>query len=212
MEETFKKRKCDVVHLTLQGVDEDVDNTALAFPTICSPLNVQVEIDHYSYLQGIYLADHFISDNNNLIPDDTIDVLIGSDYYWDVVTGDIIRGNGGPVAIHSKFGWLVSGPLKGINAHVNNVIVELIIEGSPVPNISIDENLELVNSLKQFWETESIGITKETIVPQIERMFPPDAKFDWMAGWYKVGLPWKSCKPVFTTYDLCVTRLQQLKA
>ena len=43
-------------------------------------------------------------------------------------------------------------------------------------------------------------------------MFPPDTKFDWMAGWYKVGLPWKSWKPVFTNYNLCVTRLQQLKA
>ena len=211
-EETFKKRKCDVVHLTLQGADADVDITALAFPTICSPLNVQVEIDHYSHLQGIDLADNFISDNNNLTSDDTIDVLIGSDYYWDVVTGDIIRGNGGPVAIHSRFGWLVSGPLKGVSASVNNVIAELIIEGSPLPSISIDENLDLVHSLKQFWETESIGITEETIVPQIEHMFPPDAKFDWMAGQYKVGLPWKSCKPVFTNYDLCVTRLQQLKA
>ena len=41
------------------------------------------------------------------------------DYYWDVVSGDIIRGNGGLVAIHSRFGWLVSGPLKGVSANVN---------------------------------------------------------------------------------------------
>ena len=79
------------------------------------------------------------------------------------------------------------GPLKGVSANVNNVIAELIIEGSPLPSISIDENLDLVHSLKQFWETESIGITEETIMPQIERMFPPDAKFDWMAGRYKVA-------------------------
>ena len=58
------------------------------FPT---PLNVQVDIDHYSHLQGIELVDHFLSDNDNqLNPDDAIDILIGSDYYWDVVTGDII--------------------------------------------------------------------------------------------------------------------------
>ena len=92
------------------------------------------------------------------------------------------------------------------------MITELIIEGSPLPSTSIDENLELVHVLKQFWETESTGITEETIVPQIERVFPPDAKFDQMAGQYKVGLPWKSCKLVLTNYDLCVTRLQQLKA
>ena len=56
-----------------------------------------------------------------------------------MVTGDIIRGNGGPVAIHSRFGWLVSGPLKGISTHVNNMIAELIIEGFPVSSTSIDE-------------------------------------------------------------------------
>ena len=98
-----------------------MDITALTFPNICSPLNVQVEIDRYFHLQGIDLADNFISDNNNLTPDDTTDVLIGSDYYWDVVTGDIIRGNGGPVAIHIRFGWLVLRPLKGVSANVNNV-------------------------------------------------------------------------------------------
>ena len=103
----------------------------------------------------------------------------------------------------------VSGLLKGISAQANNVIAELIIEGFPISNINIDENL---HSMKQFWETESIGITEETIVPQTECMFPPDAKFNWMAGQYKIGLPWKSYKPAFTNYNLCVTRLQQFKA
>ena len=31
-----------------------------------------------------------------------IDMLIGSDYYWDLTTGETIRGEGGPVAIHTK--------------------------------------------------------------------------------------------------------------
>ena len=77
--------------------------------------------------------------------------------------------------IYNRFDRLALRPLKDVSAHVNNVIVELIIKGSPVSNISIDENLELVHCLKQFWETEYIGITEETIVPRIECMFP---KFD----------------------------------
>jgi len=36
---------------------------------------------------------------------DAIDVLIGSDHYRDIVTGDIIRGKG-PIEVHSKLGWL----------------------------------------------------------------------------------------------------------
>ena len=41
-----------------------------------------------------------------------IDLLIGSDKYYDIVYGDIFRGVGyGPVAIASKFGYLIQGPL-----------------------------------------------------------------------------------------------------
>lgn len=37
-------------------------------------------------------------------------MLIGSDYYWDLVTGGVCRGNVGPTAIHTKLGWVLSGP------------------------------------------------------------------------------------------------------
>jgi len=36
-------------------------------------------------------------------------MLIESDFYCDIVTGDIRCGNEGPVAVNSKFGWLLSG-------------------------------------------------------------------------------------------------------
>ena len=49
-----------------------MDITALAFTTICSPLYLQVKIYRYSHLQGIDLADRFISDKNNLTPDDRV--------------------------------------------------------------------------------------------------------------------------------------------
>ena len=39
-----------------------------------------------------------------------IDILIGSDYYFDFILGNIVRGDGGLVAVESEFGWLVSGP------------------------------------------------------------------------------------------------------
>ena len=33
-------------------------------------------------------------------------MLIGSDFYWDFVTGETIRGQGGSVAINTKLGWV----------------------------------------------------------------------------------------------------------
>ena len=38
---------------------------------------------------------------------DNIDMLIGSDFYWDIITGEVARGDDKLVAL-SK--WLVSGP------------------------------------------------------------------------------------------------------
>ena len=38
-----------------------------------------------------------------------IDILIGSDHYWDTVTGEVRRGQIDPVAIHTELGWVLSG-------------------------------------------------------------------------------------------------------
>ena len=209
----FKKKDCEVVNVTLQSSrDGDISVTTLVFPTICSPMSVRVDIDRYTHLQGLELADCLIaSESNHDHSGDTIDVLIGSDYYWEFVTNEIIHGEKGPVAVNSKFGWLIFGPVKGIGS--NDVITDLIIEGSSADVTSLDSDDLLTNSLKQFWETESIGIFNEEIAgPSVKGPFPPDIKFDWVQKRYKVGLPWKTCKPIFSNYNLCVSRLQHLKS
>ena len=57
------------------------------------------------HLQGLILA-HPITDKENF----EISLLIGSDHYWNFVGDHIIRGNG-PIAMQSKLGYLLSGPL-----------------------------------------------------------------------------------------------------
>ena len=64
-----------------------------------------VNVSKYAHLKCLDLAD-----SGNLRRGD-IDVLIGSDYYWQVVTGEIANGDSGPVAMSSIFGWLLSGPV-----------------------------------------------------------------------------------------------------
>ena len=44
--------------------------------------------------------------------------VVGSDYYWDLTTGEIHRGESGPVAINMKLGWVFAGPAH-IKHHVN---------------------------------------------------------------------------------------------
>ena len=38
-------------------------------------------------------------------------ILIGSDYYWELTTSRTRRGKSGPVAIYRKLGWVLSGPV-----------------------------------------------------------------------------------------------------
>ena len=107
----FSKKRYDVVQLSLLGNDGDVEISAVCFPKICSPIPTRICPDRYPHLKGLNLADsNFIEGDET--DNDSIDILIGCDYYFDVVNNDIVRGEGrsGPVAISSKFGWILSGP------------------------------------------------------------------------------------------------------
>ena len=121
-------RECDLVQVRLQTrVGKDLEVMALTFPAICSPLQTIIEVESYSHLQGFDLAD--VSSTNDHVSN-TVDILIGSDYYWDAVIGDVIRGKCGPVVVQSKFGWLLSGPVRSTNAASNEVVSKSNIGGS----------------------------------------------------------------------------------
>ena len=96
--------------------------SVLSFPTMCSPLPTKVDASSYPHLQGLQLVD--CSDCQ-----DSIDVLIGLDYYWDFVTNEIVRGDFGPTVINSKFGWLLSGPAEFATSS-ETTVTNLIISGN----------------------------------------------------------------------------------
>ena len=109
--EKFSKRDCDLIKLRLQRKHgEDVNISALSFEAICSPVPSKVSLHEHPHLLDLDLADCI---SGNMDSQDNIDVLIGSDYYWDIITGEVARGDDKLVAVSSKFGWLVSGPTKG---------------------------------------------------------------------------------------------------
>ena len=118
-EARYKSQNCNLVHLRLKrpgsSHDETIDISALTFPVICSPLPTRVQTN-FAHLEGLKLADDFDGSQ------DTIDVLVGSDFYWDIVIGDIVSGDG-PTAISSKLGWLLSGPVKGTKTDNHSKIV-----------------------------------------------------------------------------------------
>ena len=78
-------------------------------PLICEPVTckpVSFCQDNFDHLAQLDLADP--SDGSSHLD---IDVLIGCDQYWELVTGETRRGNSGPVALNTELGWILSGPV-----------------------------------------------------------------------------------------------------
>ena len=148
-------------------------------PLICEPLSCQpvaYTIQQYRHLSGLDLADY--SCVGDELP---IDALIGSDHYWQLVTGTVVRGESGPTAIHTQLGWVLSGPVGSISD--NHTITSLPARHSLHITHSSDSSNSLDNSLKAFWELESLGIKQDEI------QFTKNIEF--MNGRYEVSLEWK---------------------
>lgn len=203
-EQKYRKQRCEVVKIRVvkPGLNKEVEISALTFPVICSSLRSKVDVGKFPHLETLELADDF--DNEC---DDSIDILIGSDHYWNIVEGDTIRGQSGPIAVSSKLGWLLSGP-GGESVENNNTVSNLVISGERDYQFCSNENDQLLNTLKNFWETETIGI-KEEVEESIDNSFIKDLSYDGKR--YVVGLPWKEEKePIPSEYQLCHNRLNSL--
>ena len=158
---------------------------AVVVPHICDPVrtcSINPASGAYEHLTGLKLADSEINGG-----DVEIDLLIGSDFYWKMVTGRVVRGDNGPTAIETRLGWVLSGPVGG--AH-EGTMVNFVSTGS-THLLRIDSSTESggVNAeLRRFWDLESLGILREE--NQVQEQFSQQITFK--QGRYEVQLPWKN--------------------
>ena len=148
----------------------------LSVPFICNRIaDVPIELcrRNYDYLKELDFADTSVYQEPAL--------LIGSDYYWKLVSGETIRSTKGPVAVHTELGWVVSGPIADKSCQSATLFTHVLkVDSSP--------NLRSLKSqLKAFWDLESLGIVdnEDSVHEQFE------AKIFMVNGRYEVPLPWK---------------------
>ena len=213
-EDHYKKWKCHVVQLSFKGRDSSRKIEALCFPSICLPLTTTIDISLYPHWLDLQLSDPNILEGRQ--SDSSIDILIGSDCYFHILTGEIVQGESGPVAINSEFGWVVSGPTNDTVSGSGTSSVHLLIEESerpyptPMKFAGKDDKSELSNRLRRFWEIESMGITKKEVTKE---EFVKDIQYIEDESKYEVKLPWKAeCLPKSNKYGMCLKRLHQLKS
>ena len=206
-----QRKSCQVFNVSLRGRNgEEMQISALNFPVICSPLPTSIDLHDYPHLRELDLADLPESSNTQ----DSIDILVGSDYYWDFVTGEALHGDSGPTAVNSIFGWMLSGNAESINdkgRKHEGTSANLIISRTEdfVTNDTKDD--QLVDALRHFWETESIGIKYGGDVDM--QASPEDfiEEISFNGQNYEVGLPWKGDRfPRSDGYDMCHNRLNSL--
>ncbi|XP_065917691.1 uncharacterized protein [Dysidea avara] len=196
------KQVCDVVSLGMVLKDgRSMQFSFLTVPLICEPLTSQPTMyasESYPHLAGLELAD-YATEEDTL----SVDVLVGSDNYWKLVTGDIINADIGPTAIRTRLGWVLAGPVEGISCHIcTNLVVThtMVIDA----HISQDTDQELDKKLKMFWDLESFGIQPNKVTVYNE--FESTIRFN--SERYEVSLPWKeSHAPLSNNYDLSLKRL-----
>ncbi|XP_040069808.1 uncharacterized protein LOC120842711 [Ixodes scapularis] len=160
---------------------------ALEIPEICSDHLLLPE----SVVQGVQVQIAELADVT-LPPAQLtrhgIDILIGADYYWTLVSGEVQKVQGALVAVKTDFGWTLQGPIphSGLTASCSTAAVLKANVGGSTCSLSTE--------LRSFWELESMGITDPNL-PQKEeenevvRAFTSSIKLT--TGRYEVALPWK---------------------
>ena len=82
-------------------------------PFLCSPIqnqDIKYAQENYSFLEDLFSAESGISSSRDEMP---IDILVGLDYYYSILSGRTKRAvAGGPVALESNLGWILCGPIN----------------------------------------------------------------------------------------------------
>ena len=126
-----------------------MQTSSYSISLICESLTgqtVALAKNMYDHLRGRHLADY----STESAPAD-VDVLIGSDQYWQVVTGEVRKEDRGPKAIHTRLGWVLSGPIEGFTYNTDPSV-----NGTHVLRCASEptqpENNGLIEELKRFWD------------------------------------------------------------
>ena len=170
----------------------DLEVSLFVVPHICDPLSVQPVSTGYHHLLSLDLADHCCGSEPL-----EVDFLMGSDIYWDIVTGEVVGGPDGPVALNTRLGWVLSGPIQMSDVSSVNF--------ASSHTLRIDSSTEVLDKRRQLlWELESFGVRAEEDPVQEQFM----ESIQMVNGRYQVSLPWREYhEPLPTNHELSLKRL-----
>ena len=107
----------------------------------------------FPHLKGVWLSD--VSRHEDELE---IDLLVGADYLWRFQTGRTIRGEADePVAVETELGWVLSGPLKGREAHKEQEVQVNFVTADSARSDGLEREIH------KLWDLETLGIRGDEI-------------------------------------------------
>ena len=197
----YEERDLVVFDLMNVKVRERVRMPAFIVDNISDIPNIHVESIQkgYKHLSKIWFSD-VDSQQSSL----ELDILIGSNFLWNFQGQQTIRGGiDEPVAISTKLGWVISGPLK--RKYFNDCATNLFcIQNDEVYFAGIEKMTSLDKDVTKLWDLDSVGVRPvDTIYTDVvdNIIFTGER--------YAVGFPRKvGHKQLPSNYANCISRLK----
>ena len=159
---------------------------------------VQGSIRAFPHIRKLKLADDDMGAECQ-----EVSILIGLEYYYDVINGGPIKVKGAPTVVPSIFGYVVSGNVGEKEGNGNCVTTANVSTALMIDHVS---NEELLQEVRGFFEIESSGI-KEEDEDLFEEEFP--INIEKREDRYYVEYPFKNGHHLLCdNYRLTLKRLQ----
>ena len=169
---------------------------------------------NWDYLWGQFpLADDLPKETES----SSVELLIGNDYYLDIILPQKIEVQASLYMLGSKFGWILSGRTSEIRNETSEASMLIMTYGTEVRKetsmyTEVDRSLPLKPNFEDFWRLESIGISDSPVDSDNSMAFNKfNETLRYENGRYSVTWPWKNEQPNLPeNRTLAVGRLKSL--
>ena len=153
--------------------------------------------ENFNHLaSSLDLADTIPTENET----SSVELLIGNDYYLDIILSQKIKVQPGLYLLGSKLGWILTGRTAETDYSPNETSMLILTYGTNITDSKIFTNVDTVyprkSDLEEFWNVESIGVIDKKITSgddKAKEIFRDTLKFE--NGRYQVTWPWKERYP-----------------
>ncbi|XP_053392330.1 uncharacterized protein LOC128555009 [Mercenaria mercenaria] len=176
----------------------DYTITANIVPTITGsiqrkPVRISDRDNFRSLIKNLSLADDIPTEEYT----DSIELLLGNDYYLDIVLGHKIEIQPGLYLLSSKLDWILSGRTNEIDDNASDTNLLILSYGNSITKTQVFTNVVKcvpnTPDIEDFWNIETIGLKDTTNVRSEDDQAMEDFKENlvFKDNRYHVTWPWK---------------------